>query len=148
MQRLQRWTCRGSSFGARPLCPQEEVGKGPSGDPLLRPPGLCSPTLSSCLPPPAPQASLLWMPTTQKVSPTDSPPSPTPKFSPRIPASWLLSRNPCSFFFFSHSLQIRTVLSTMVRACAPPFSLPPLALPPHPSSLFWAKGPPQGFVRA
>ena len=41
------------------------------------------------------------MPTTQKVSPTDSPPSPTPKFSPRIPASWLLSRNPCSFFFFS-----------------------------------------------
>ena len=68
------------------------------------------------------QACLPWTPTTQKVSQTDSSTSPPPK-SPR--RALHPSSCPGFMFFFFFSLQIKTVLSTMVRAPAPPLHSPP-----------------------
>lgn len=60
----------------------------------------------------------------------------TPKFSPRTLASWLLSWIHVLFFL---SLQIKTALSTMVRACAPLMAVPHL----HPLPPFCVRGPTQ-----
>lgn len=131
----QVWGSRGWGESTTPglapdgfLCPQE-AGTCPSGAPK----GLWP--CQSALPRPARQSlSFSLLPAGLPVLDANDPEGEsvsstrlTPKFSPRTLASWLLSWIHVLFFL---SLQIKTALSTMVRACAPLMAIPHLHPPP------------------